>query len=127
MTSEDPDFPIEAALLPGRDQGWRAAVTGKQTIRLHFIEAQNIQRIQVSFLETIVTRTQEFLISCSHDNGRSFKEVVRQQWNFSPDGSTSELEDYTVALTEVTDIELKITPDTSGKSAYATLAKMHIA
>ena len=36
ITSENIDYPIEFALLPGRSTGWRAATPGKQTIRLVF-------------------------------------------------------------------------------------------
>jgi hypothetical protein len=32
VTSEDAVHPIEAALIPGYGQGWRAAQSGKQTI-----------------------------------------------------------------------------------------------
>jgi hypothetical protein len=48
-------------------------------------------------------------------------EVVRQQWNFSPDGSTSESEDYIVDLTAVSILELTIDPDRRGE-ALAKLA-----
>lgn len=36
ITSEDPDHPIESALLPGGGTGWRAAEPGPQTLRLLF-------------------------------------------------------------------------------------------
>ena len=42
---------------------------------------------------------------------RRFREIVRQQWNFSPQGSTSEIEDYGVGLPGVSALELTITPD----------------
>lgn len=127
ITSEDPGYPIEAALLPNMHQGWRAADPGKQTIRLHFIQPQHIHRIQLTFLESAVSRTQEYLLRWSQDNRQSFKEIVRQQWNFSPDASVTELEDHTVALSGVTDIELNITPDISGQSVCASLAKLQVA
>ena len=34
ITSEDPAFPIESALIPGTHPGWRAASPGAQMIRL---------------------------------------------------------------------------------------------
>ena len=34
VTSEDPEYPIESALLPGGTSGWRASGPGEQTIRL---------------------------------------------------------------------------------------------
>lgn len=40
LTSEDPAYPIEAALIPGTGSGWRAAQFGEQSIRLLFDEPQ---------------------------------------------------------------------------------------
>jgi len=49
---------------------------------------------------------QEFVLRWSSDNGNSFREIVRQQWNFSPPDSIREAEDYAVELSEVTTLEL---------------------
>lgn len=127
LTSEDAEHPIEFALLPGRGSGWRAAEPGKQTIRLLFEHPQRIRRIRLSFVESVMERTQEYVLRWSADGGQSFREVVRQQWNFSPKGATSQTEDYHVELTGLTVIELCITPDISGSNAYATLAQLRIA
>jgi hypothetical protein len=127
LTSEDAEHPIEFALLPGRGSGWRAAEPGKQTIRLLFEHPQRIRRIRLNFVESVMERTQEYVLRWSADGGQSFREVVRQQWNFSPKGATSQTEDYHVELTGLTVIELCITPDISGSNAYATLAQLRIA
>ena len=127
LTSEDAEHPIEFALLPGRGSGWRAAESGKQTIRLLFEHPQRIRRIRLSFVESVMERTQEYVLRWSADGGQSFREVVRQQWNFSPKGATSQTEDYHVELAGLTVIELCITPDISGSNAYATLAQLRIA
>jgi hypothetical protein len=127
LTSEDAEHPIEFALLPGRGSGWRAAEPGKQTIRLRFEHPQRIRRIRLSFVESVMERTQEYVLRWSADGGQSFREVVRQQWNFSPKGATSQTEDYHVELAGLTVIELCITPDISGSNAYATLAQLRIA
>jgi outer membrane receptor protein involved in Fe transport len=42
------------------------------------------------------------------------KEIVRQQWNFSPAGSTTEIEDYAVDLDGVSVLELAIQPAWAG-------------
>jgi hypothetical protein len=49
-------------------------------------------------------------------------EIVRQQWSFSPQGSTSEIEDYQVNLGSVSILELAIKPDLTPDNAFATLA-----
>ena len=41
-------------------------------------------------------------------SGSELKEVVRQQWSFSPQGSTEEIEDYPVNLSGITTLELRI-------------------
>ena len=51
ITSEDTGHPIEAALLPGESAGWRAAVPGRQTIRLLFAQPQALRRIRLCFVE----------------------------------------------------------------------------
>jgi len=54
-------------------------------------------------------------------------EIVRQQWNFSPPGTTQELEDYSVDLLDVTVMELEIVPDKSGGEARASLESFRLA
>jgi hypothetical protein len=56
-------------------------------------------------------RSQELSLTATLEDGP--REVVRQQWNFSPNGTTEELEDYRVELKGVTALELKIDPDRS--------------
>ena len=127
VTSEDPAYPIEAALLPGRSGGWRAGASGPQTIRLLFDEPQRLRRIYVEFVETEVERTQEFALRWSADGGQSFREIVRQQWNFSPTGSTREVEDFQVDLAGVTAIECDIKPSNQGSGAVASLSQLRLA
>jgi len=127
ITSEDRAHPIESALLPGRAPGWRAAVPGKQTIRLLFAHPQRLQRIWLNFEEPLTERTQEYVLRWSPDGGQSFREIVRQQWNFSPQGATSETEDHHVQLPGVTMLELSIIPDTGGGNAFASLAQLRLA
>jgi len=127
ITSEDANHPIESALLPGRPSGWRAAGPGKQTIRLRFARPQKLRRIRLDFVEPHAERTQEYVLRSSADGGQSFREIVRQQWNFSPRGATSESEDHHVDLPAVTVLELCITPDISQGNAFASLAQLRLA
>ncbi len=127
VTSEDPANPIESALLLISGSGWRAAQPGAQTIRLVFTKPQQIRRIWLEFVEPLTQRTQQFVLRWSADGGKSFREIVRQQWNFSPHGATHETEDYCVDLMEVSMLELNIIPDTSGGDARASLARLRFA
>jgi F5/8 type C domain len=127
ITSEDAAHPIESALLSDRGSGWHAAEPGRQTIRLVFAHPQRLRRIRLSFVETATERTQEYSLRWSADGGRSFREIVRQQWNFSPQGATGETEDHRVDLSGVTVLELSIVPNLSGGNARASLARLRLA
>jgi len=127
ITSEDPAHPIESALLPDDGPGWCAAGPGPQTIRLVFDAPQSLHRIRLEFREDTAERTQEYVLRWSADGGREFRDVVRQQWNFSPGGSTHQVEVHAVDLQGVTVLELEITPDLGGGSAPASLEKLSLA
>lgn len=127
LTSEDKGNPIDAALTFNQGVGWRAAQAGKQTIRLSFEDPQRIRRIQLLFREDQLARTQEFVLRWSPDKGLSYRDIVRQQYNFSPPSVTTESEDFTVDLSGVTALELTIVPDISRGDALASLAQLRIA
>jgi hypothetical protein len=126
VTSEEKDYGIEAALISGKTQGRRAANAGTQTIRLLFDQAQRLKRIALIFEETETERTQEFVLRWSPDGGRSFREIVRQQWNFSPSNTIREAEEYRVGISDVTVLELVIVPDISRGAARASLTSLRV-
>jgi hypothetical protein len=127
VTSEDAAHPIEAALFSGHGVGWRAAAPGEQTIRLLFTRPQRLKRISLSYDEPVTPRTQQYVLRCSADGGQPYREIARQQWNFSPQGAVSETEDHRVDLPAVTVLELSIVPDISGGDAVASLARLRLA
>lgn len=127
LTSEDPAYPVEGALLSRGRSGWRAAEPGTQSIRLVFHQPQRLRRIRLRFDEPVDERTQEFTLRWSPDGGRSFRDLVRQQYTFSPGGSTSEVEDLNVDLPSVTAVELTIIPDQGRGLAHASLAEWRLA
>src|ERR1700693_6222369 len=126
VTSEEKDYPVESALVAGEMRGWRAADSGTQTIRLIFDQPQRLTRIALVFEETETSRTQEFVLRWSGDGGRSFREIVRQQWNFSPPDTIREVEEYPVELSGVTFLELVIVPDISRGAARASLKSLRL-
>jgi hypothetical protein len=127
VSSEDQAHPIESALTAGAGSGWRAEQPGPQTIRLLFHEPQRIERLNLRFQENERERTQQFVLRWSSDAGQSYREIVRQQFNFSPPDTISESEDYNVALAGLTALELNIVPDISGGTARASLAQLRLA
>jgi hypothetical protein len=124
VTSEDAARPIESGLLPGSESGWRAAQSGPQTVRLVFNQPQRIKRIHLEFHEDELERTQQFVLRWSSNGGQSYREIVRQQYNFSPPDTTREREEYHVDLEGVTTLELNIVPNISGGASRASLAQL---
>ncbi|EAR20309.1 hypothetical protein [Nitrococcus mobilis] len=125
ISSEDPAYPIELAFRADMETGWRAAEAGEQVIRLLFDEALRIERIRIVFHEIEIPRMQEFVLHWSPD-GHNFRELVRQQYTFSPPHTSEEVEDFRVDLTGVTAFELRIIPDISGGSARASLTELRL-
>lgn len=126
VTSEQPGYPIESALR-GESRGWRAANPGTQIVRMIFDQPQTLRRIWLVFEDSENARTQEFVLRWSGGQESSFREIVRQPWNFSPGGSVRENEDYTVHLSEVGILELIIVPDKSGGDVRASLRSFRVA
>lgn len=126
LTSEDPAHPIESALLPGGGPGWRAAEPGAQVIRLRFVEPQDLRRIRLVFEEHHAARTQEFVLRWSGARGEPHRDLIRQQYNFSPPGTTREIEEFEVELEGVASLELSIVPDLAGGEHRASLAEWRL-
>jgi XRCC1 N terminal domain len=84
VTSEDKEFPVEAAFVSEDSRGWRAAAPGSQTIRLIFDRPQRLKCISLVFEENETERTQQFVLRWSSNGERSLKEIVRTAVEFQP-------------------------------------------
>jgi XRCC1 N terminal domain len=126
ISSEDAQHPFENALQGGKEGGWKAADPGPQVIRLNFDHPQSIRRIRLEFREQTRERSQEFALFASSAAFQK-RQLVRQQWTFSPGNSAIEVEDYSVDLAGVLSLELEIDPGRHDKQAIATLESMAIA
>jgi hypothetical protein len=114
--------------LPVGATGWRAESLGEQTIRLLFEAPQRLRRIRLLFREEKEARTQEFVLRWSPTADGLSRDIVRQQYHFSPSGATEEIEDYRVELEDVVAlVEVTIVPNISGDDAYASLAELRLA
>jgi hypothetical protein len=125
LSSEDPQHPFEGALRTDTANGWKASVPGPQLIRLRFDQPQSIKRIHLEFREEQVDRSQETALFATF-NGSPRKELVRQQWVFSPRGATTEVEDYFFDLKDVTALEIEIDPGRHDKHVFASLESIQI-
>ena len=110
VTSEHPAHPIERAFECHGTGGWRATGPGEQRIRVVFDEPTPLRRIQLRFCESVLQRTQEVALTWQGPHDDSPHEILRQQWNFDPAGSTEEVENYAISLDAVASIELIIRP-----------------
>jgi hypothetical protein len=124
LSSEDPAHPIEAALTGDNEIGWVAAEPGPQYIRFTFYAPRAIHRVYLC-IDADEHRTQEFVLRWSADGGVTYRDVVRQQFNFSASTHREE-ETYQVELRGATDLKLEITPNVSGGTAVATMRAFRI-
>lgn len=124
VSSEDPNHPIDCAFDGQRGPGasrWIAEQPGEQTLILAFDAPQTIHKILVEIEEPDVSRTQEIALSISRDGGQTYEELVRQEYNFSPSGSTLEHEEWSITGDAISHLQLRIKPDKGGKVGRATL------
>ncbi|MHB8302857.1 MAG: hypothetical protein ACYDC6_08490 [Acidobacteriaceae bacterium] len=135
LTSEDPQFPVEGALSKHRGSaadatanhaGWRAAAVGPQTLRFRFNPPQMLRKVRLRFVEENVERSQEFVLRCVTATG-AVREIVRQQWTFSPGGSSQEIEEYSLNQDAISVLELVVDPDRGRYRVCATLAELQVA
>jgi hypothetical protein len=60
------------------------------------------------------------------DNEDFFREILRQQYHFSPPLTVQEIENYSVDLKQLKALELRIIPDISGGEARAKLTRLRL-
>jgi hypothetical protein len=127
VTSEDADHPIDNAFDHNRGPGgsrWIGDGPGAQTVILLFDSPQTIRKIGVEIEELAVSRTQELSGSVSSDGRRTCRALVRQEFNFSPPGTSFERELWFTSEGAVTHLRLEIKPDKGGRGGQATLTSL---
>jgi hypothetical protein len=127
VTSEAAQHPIDNAFDDSRGPGgsrWVAGGPGEQTLIVAFDSPRMIGHITLEVEEREVARQQVIWVSVSSDGGRTYRELLRQEYVFSPPGTTFEREEWTVREEEVTHLQLVIKPDKGGKPCQATLVSL---
>jgi hypothetical protein len=97
---------------------------GEQILLLVFDTPQTIRTMRLEVEELDVSRTQELAIAMSYDGGATYQELLRQEYNFSPPGTTFEREEWSMTAEGVTHLRLVIKPDKGGKPCQATLTTL---
>ena len=82
--------------------------------------------ISLEVEEPEVSRTQVLQVSFSSDGGQTYQELRRQEYTFSPPGTTFEREEWAVTVEVGTHLQLVITPDKGGQPCRATLTSLGI-
>lgn len=127
VTSEAPGHPIDNVFDTRRGPGgsrWIAADEGEQAVVIAFDEPQAIREIGLEVEEPDASRTQELSLELSRDGGRTYREVVRQEYNFAPPGTTFERERWQVNGEGITHVRLLINPDKSRRRCRATVTTL---
>lgn len=123
-TSESEKFPldniVDGSMGPGSSQ-WVAGTTGPQTLVFKFDAPQHITGIVYEIEEKDVARTQEVSFEVSSDSGAHFREILRHEYNFSPDGTTFQREELKLDLSRITDLKMTIKPDKGNLNCLAKL------
>jgi hypothetical protein len=127
VTSELPDHPIDHICDGQEGPGstrWIAEQSGDQTIVLAFDTARNIDMVSLEIEEKDLSRTQELTLATSRDGGQTYREVLRQEFNFSPSGTTFEHEEWRLAAEGITNLRVWIRPDKGGKPCRASMTSL---
>lgn len=106
---------------------WSADCPGEQMIEIRFHYPMPVRRMRVVSSEIERSRTQEMTIWASLDRGERHRQVLRQQFNFSPNGATEEVEEYRLQLEGVSAIQLRIVPSIDGQRAVARVTELRVA
>jgi hypothetical protein len=129
VTSEAAGHPVENAFDRQRGPGgsrWIAETPGEQTFLLAFDAPQKIREVSLEVEETQVSRTQELELAVSQDGGNTFREVLRQEFNFTPAGATFEREVWSIAAEAATHVRLRIQPDKGARPCRASLTMLSL-
>ena len=128
-SSEDPAHPVENILDgqsgPGGTRWVSARPDTVEHIVVEFDQPQAISRLVYEVEETRSERTQEVRVEASDDGGRTYRQILVQEYNFSPRGATFQREDQRVDLRQVARLRLTVVPNKSG-SGPATLTTLRL-
>jgi hypothetical protein len=128
-SSEDAAHPVERMLdgrsRPGATRWMSARPDTTEHMVIEFDRPQTISRLVYEVEETMRERTQEVRVEVSEDGGRSYRQILVQEYNFSPGGATYQHEEQRFNLRQVTHLRLTIVPNKSG-SGTATLATLRL-
>jgi hypothetical protein len=128
-SSEDPAHPVEHLLDgrsgPGATRWTSARPDVIEQIVVEFDRPQTISRLVYEVEEAVRERTQEVRVEVSEDGGGTYRQILVQEYTFSPGGATYQREDQRLGLRRVSHLRLTIVPNKNG-SGTATLTSLRL-
>jgi hypothetical protein len=128
-SSENPTHPVEHLLDgrsgPGATRWVSARPDVTEQIVVEFDRPQTISRLVYEVEETMRERTQEVRVEVSEDGGRTYRQILVQEYTFSPRGATYQREEQRLNLQQVSHLRLTIVPNKNG-SGTATLTSLRL-
>jgi len=118
-SSEAREHPIDHLIDGGRGRGgtrWASARRDTtERIVLEFDDPQDISRLAYEVEECNAERTQEVRVEMSTDGGDRYRQILAQDYSFSPQGGTFQQEDLRLDLPSITHLRLTIVPNKGGR------------
>jgi F5/8 type C domain len=128
-SSERPSDPVEhlfdGASGAGATRWISARPDTTEQIIVEFNEPQPISRLVYEVEERERERTQEVRAEISEDGGRSYRQILAQDYNFSPAGATFQRQDQRFERRPASHLRLTIVPNKNGSGA-ATLTTLRL-
>ena len=128
-SSENPAHPVEhlvdGRFGPGATRWLSARPDVTEKIVVEFDQPQTISRLVYEVEEAKCERTQEVRLEVSEDGGRTYRQILVQEYTFSPAGATYQREEQRLNLHQVSQLRLTIIPNKNG-SGTATLTSLRV-
>jgi len=128
-SSENPDHPLEHLIDghfgPGATQWASGRTNATEHIVLEFDQPQRISLLIYEVEECWQERTQEVRVEVSVDGGHTYRQVLAQDYTFSPQGATFQHEELQLDLPAITHLKLTIVPNKGG-SGVATVTSLRL-
>jgi len=128
-SSEELDHPVEHMLDGNSGAGATRWISARpntiEHILVEFDRPQAISRLVYEVEEAERERNQEVRVEVSEDGGCTYRQILVQEYNFSPGGATYQREEQRFNLPQVSHLRLTIVPNKNG-SGTATLTTFRL-
>ena len=120
-TSDDPNHPIDN-LIDGhygrQSTFWAAAKPDTmERIVVEFDRPQSVSWMVYEVEDCACARTQQVSVDVSSDGGRTYRQMLVQEYTFSPAGATFQREVQRLNLPPISHLRLTIVPDKHGSGS----------